>query len=123
MAAELFAAEAFDGAALSAGKWESGVVEDEGGGLFGGGRFEVVDEAKLAGSSASASPQDPRRASGASAPLNCRFATEPHRGDSLRSAESVGASFSAAFWALRSAALARRAAACSAFFWWMGLIR
>ena len=48
MAAELFAAEAFDGAALGAGKGESRVVEEEGGGLFGGGRFGVVDKAKLA---------------------------------------------------------------------------
>ena len=42
----------------------------------------------MTGSSASASPQDSRRASGASAPLSFRFATEPHRGDSLCSAES-----------------------------------
>ena len=49
MAAELFAAEAFDGAALGAGKWEGRVVEEEGSSLFGGGWFGVVDEAKLAG--------------------------------------------------------------------------
>ena len=45
----MFAAEAFDGAALGAGKWEGRVVEEEGSSLFGGEWFGVVDEAKLAG--------------------------------------------------------------------------
>ena len=49
MAAELFAAEAFDGAALGAGKGESRVVEEEGGGLECGGRFGVVDDVEGAG--------------------------------------------------------------------------
>ena len=47
--AKLFAAETFDGSALGSGKREGRVVEDECGGLFGGGWFGVVDEAKLAG--------------------------------------------------------------------------
>ena len=49
MAAELFATEAFDGSALGSGEGEGRVVEEESSGLFGGGRFGVVDEAKLAG--------------------------------------------------------------------------
>ena len=49
MAAELLAAEAFDGAVLGAGKGDGRVVEEEGGGLKGGRRFGVVDDAEGAG--------------------------------------------------------------------------
>ena len=46
--AKLFAAETFDGSALGSGKRESRVVEDECGGLIGGGWFGIVDEAEVA---------------------------------------------------------------------------
>ena len=48
-AAGLFAAEAFEGAALGTWHGEGRVVEEEGGGLECGGRFGVVDDAEGAG--------------------------------------------------------------------------